>query len=125
VVGVFFVFKRSKMIYPQSKNNLTKTLLGGRIMKSVKIFGLILLFSLLVILVPRIGVAQDRSNQGTGENCTWTAGKTSVSELPPEQREKLHGLILPEGYWEMWEKLRKLLGLLCCGVVRGYGEEIW
>jgi len=76
-------------------------------MKSVKIFGLILLFSLLVILVPRIGVAQDRSNQGTGENCTWTAGKTSVSELPPEQREKLHGLILPEGYWEMWEKLPK------------------
>jgi hypothetical protein len=77
-------------------------------MKSVKIFGLILLFSLLVILVPRIGVAQDRSNQGTGENCSWTAGKTSVSELPPEQREKLHGLKLPQGYWELWDKLPKL-----------------
>jgi C1A family cysteine protease len=77
-------------------------------MKSVKIFGLILLFSFLVISVPRISLAEDRSNQGTEENCcTWTAGKTSKSDLSPEQKKKLLGLKLPEGYWEMWEKLPK------------------
>jgi hypothetical protein len=77
-------------------------------MKSLKIFSLVLLFSLLVIFVPRVNSAGDRPNQGSEENCcTWTAGRTSVSDLPPEQRNKLHGLKLPEGYWEMWEKLPK------------------
>ena len=78
-------------------------------MKTLKIFGLVLLFSLLVIFVPRMGFAGDTPDQGTKEKCcSWTAGKTSVSDPSPEERKMLHGLKLPDGYWERREKAEKL-----------------
>ena len=78
-------------------------------MKAPKIFSLVFLFSFLLIFVPRTGFAGDAPEQGTKENrCSWTAGKTSVSDLSPEQKKKLFGLKLPEGYWEQRKKLERL-----------------
>jgi len=78
-------------------------------MRTIKIFSLVLLFSFLLLFVPRMGFAEDAPDQGTEEKCcSWTAGKTSVSDLPPEERKKLYGLKLPEGYWEWWNTFEKL-----------------
>ena len=78
-------------------------------MKSLKIFGLILVLSLLVILVPRTGFAEDDPDQGTKQNrSTWTAGKTSLSDLSPEQKRRRLGFVLPDWYQEWWDQLEKL-----------------
>ena len=80
-------------------------------MKTVKILGLVFLFSLLVIFVPRIGVAGDTQDQGTKEKCptcSWTAGKTSVSDLSPEEKKRRLGFVAPDWYKEWWEKAEKL-----------------
>jgi C1A family cysteine protease len=78
-------------------------------MRTLKIFSLALLFSFLLLFVPRMGLVEDAPDQGTEEKCcSWTAGKTSVSDLSPEQKKNLHGLKLPEGYWEWRETLEKL-----------------
>ena len=78
-------------------------------MRTLKIFSLALLFSLLVIFVPIMGFAGDAPDQGTRENCCgWTAGKTSVSDLSPEEKQKRLGFVLPDWYDEWWEQLEKL-----------------
>ncbi|HEX7401227.1 MAG TPA: C1 family peptidase, partial [candidate division Zixibacteria bacterium] len=70
-------------------------------MKCLRLFSLVLLFYLLVMFVGRVSLAQEC------KECTWTAGKTSVSDLSPEQKAKRLGIKLPPGYWEMWEMLPK------------------
>ena len=40
--------------------------------------------------------------------CNWTAGKTSVSDLSHEEKQKLLGFVVPDWYKEWWEKADKL-----------------
>jgi len=77
-------------------------------MKSSRIFGLIFLF-FFTVGTSGLCQAQNTSDPDAEEGvCSWSAGKTSVSDLSPEQKKKLLGLKLPEGYWERREKAEKL-----------------
>lgn len=78
-------------------------------MKRFKIFFSVLLFAFLLIIMPRFSLAGDATDPGKGEECcSWTAGKTSVSDLSPEEKQKRLGLKIPDWYEEWWDKLPKL-----------------
>ena len=78
-------------------------------MKSSKIFSLTLLL-FFMLGTTGLSLAQKASDPKVQEGtCSWTAGKTSVSDLSPEEKKKLFGLKLPEGYWERREKAEKLV----------------
>jgi len=77
-------------------------------MKSLRISSLILLL-FFTVGTYGLSLAQNTSDPKAGEGtCSWTAGKTSVSDFSPERKKKLLGLKLPEGYWEWREKAEKL-----------------
>ncbi len=67
---------------------------------------------LLILFVSTLALAQDASDAGAGQgecgSCGWTAGKTSVSDLSPEEKQKLLGFAIPDWYDEWWESLPKL-----------------
>jgi hypothetical protein len=67
---------------------------------------------LLILFVSTLALAQDASDAGAGQGecgtCGWTAGKTSVSDLSPEEKQKLLGFAIPDWYDEWWESLPKL-----------------
>jgi C1A family cysteine protease len=42
------------------------------------------------------------------KECGWTAGKTSVSDLSHEEKQKLLGFVVPDWYQEWWEQADKL-----------------
>ncbi len=78
-------------------------------MKSLRVFGLILLLSLSVVFLPGPGSAGDEPTRATKEkSCSWTAGKTSLSDLSPEERQKRLGFVAPDWYQEWWDQLEKL-----------------
>jgi C1A family cysteine protease len=66
------------------------------------ILSLFLFFFLIGLLSPALAQKASDPNSEMGSKC-WTAGKTSVSDLSPEEKQKLLGLKLPEGYWE-WRR---------------------
>ena len=74
-------------------------------MKGVKAFILILTFFLVAGMYGTIPAQTSTAANTSNYVPTWTAGKTSVSNLTHEQKQKYLGLVLPEGYKEWWESL--------------------
>jgi C1A family cysteine protease len=78
-------------------------------MKVFKIFSLVLLFCFGLIFVPRPGNTGDDPDQAKEEDCcSWTAGETSVSVLPLEERKRRLGAVVPDWYDEWWEQADKI-----------------
>jgi C1A family cysteine protease len=66
------------------------------------ILSLILIFFLIGVFSQALAQKATDPIADMGSEC-WTAGKTWVSQLSPEEKQKLLGLRLPEGYWE-WRR---------------------
>jgi C1A family cysteine protease len=78
-------------------------------MRNLRVFDLLILLSLSLAFVPRPGSAKDDPGSATGEKpCSWIAGKTSVSDLSPEEKQKRLGFVPPDWYQEWWDQLEKL-----------------
>ena len=77
-------------------------------MRSSKIFSLTLLL-FFTLGTTGLSLAQKASDPKAQEGtCSWTAGKTSVSDLSHEEKQKRLGFVVPDWYKEWWEKQEKL-----------------
>jgi len=82
-------------------------------MKKLRVLCLVL-FSLVMVYwltssAPRSASAQDLTNDPTQyDSPTWTAGKTSVSDLMPAEKKQRLGYVIPEWYKQWWESAPKI-----------------
>ncbi len=71
--------------------------------------GLLLFFFLVTSSVTVILLAAEPDKNQPGDyQPTWTAGKTSVSDISHEEKQKRLGLVFPDWYWQWWDSLPKL-----------------
>lgn len=76
-------------------------------MTNRSILSLILIFFLIGVFSQALAQKATDPIADMGSEC-WTAGKTWISQLSPEEKQKLLGLRLPEGYWE-WRRQFEIL----------------
>ncbi|MGB8657434.1 MAG: hypothetical protein WCE90_06565 [Candidatus Zixiibacteriota bacterium] len=85
-------------------------------MRSIRILGSVFLLSVFVFFASGSAMPKDKVDQeieGIQKTIEengyhWTAGRTSVMELAPEDRQKLLGLKVPEWYDQWFRNAKKL-----------------
>jgi hypothetical protein len=85
-------------------------------MKNAKVFPCAFLFLALVFLLFASAIPKDRIDEEIEaiqkkideKGYHWTAGRTSVMELSPEERQNLRGLVKPEWYDDWYKGAKKL-----------------
>jgi C1A family cysteine protease len=77
-------------------------------MKCLKTLSLAFTFFLIMMLLSSIGIPSGLEARAEDGGCSWTSGKTSVSDLSHEEFQKLLGFVVPDWYEEWWEKADKL-----------------
>jgi C1A family cysteine protease len=77
-------------------------------MKCLKTLSFAITFFLIMMWLSSIGIPSGFEARAEEGGCSWTSGKTSVSDLSHEEFQKLLGFIVPDWYKEWWEQADKL-----------------